>query len=235
VVDAGVPPVALADWQDGETLVADGAGGLVRPEAPVPVEQLVFRGASAGVKLGGDGVILWEPRPGGRESGCQPVDRGWPECALTDLENRPPGRCATVDGLFDTPGPQPRPWRLPGAADRFSPRQLIDFVQLLNPDFGAISADSLPFQLGENFVALRGPEHDRFYVIPGRKEKSFIAHARKQGPRAGQLLKSRLERWQQAPEQALAPDPNAPAVELQAGQAPRSRYRHAHRPPRPGQ
>jgi hypothetical protein len=75
---------------------------------------------SAGVKLGGDGVILWEPRPGGREcafvydttvvarvpagagredvtvvgviereSGCQPVDRGWPEYALTDLDDRP--------------------------------------------------------------------------------------------------------------------------------------------------
>jgi hypothetical protein len=40
---------------------------VVRPEPPVPVEQLIFRGVSAGVKLGGDGVILWEPRPGGRE------------------------------------------------------------------------------------------------------------------------------------------------------------------------
>jgi hypothetical protein len=57
------------DWEDGETLVAvaDSASGLVRPEPPVPVEQLIFRGVSAGVKLGGDGVILWEPRPGGRE------------------------------------------------------------------------------------------------------------------------------------------------------------------------
>jgi hypothetical protein len=100
--------------------VADGASGLARPEPPVPVEQLIFRGVSAGVKLGGDGVILWEPRPGGREcafvydttvvarvpagagredltvvgviereSGCQPVDRGWPEYALTDLDDRP--------------------------------------------------------------------------------------------------------------------------------------------------
>ena len=43
-----------------------------------------------------------------RESGCQPVDRGWPEYALTDLGDRPLGRCATVDGLFDTPEPQPR-------------------------------------------------------------------------------------------------------------------------------
>jgi hypothetical protein len=43
VVDAGVPLIALADWEDGETLVADGTGGLVRPEAPVPVEQLAFR------------------------------------------------------------------------------------------------------------------------------------------------------------------------------------------------
>jgi hypothetical protein len=45
VVDAGVPPIAPADWEDGETLVAvaDGAGGLVRPEPPVPVEQLIFR------------------------------------------------------------------------------------------------------------------------------------------------------------------------------------------------
>jgi hypothetical protein len=50
-----------------------------------------------------------------RESGCQPVDRGWPEYALTDLDDRPLGRCATVDGLFDTPEPQPRPWRLLGA------------------------------------------------------------------------------------------------------------------------
>jgi hypothetical protein len=60
-----VPPIALVDWEDGETLVAvaDGAGGLVRPEPPVPVEQLIFRGVSAGVKLGGDGVIMWEPRP----------------------------------------------------------------------------------------------------------------------------------------------------------------------------
>jgi hypothetical protein len=68
VVDAGVPPIALVDWEDGETLVAvaDGASGLVRPEPPVPVEQLIFRGVSAGVKLGGDGVILWEPRPPGR-------------------------------------------------------------------------------------------------------------------------------------------------------------------------
>jgi hypothetical protein len=40
---------------------------LVRLEPPVPVEQLTFRGVSAGVKLGDDGVILWEPRPGGRE------------------------------------------------------------------------------------------------------------------------------------------------------------------------
>jgi hypothetical protein len=30
VVDAGVPPIALVDWEDGETLV--GASGLVRPE-----------------------------------------------------------------------------------------------------------------------------------------------------------------------------------------------------------
>ena len=142
MVDAGVPPIALVDWEDGETLVAvaDGASGLVRPEPPVPVEQLIFRGVLAGVKLGGDGVILWEPRPGGREcafvydatvvarvpagagredvtvvgviereSGCQPVDRGWPEYALTDLGDRPLGRCATVDGLFDTPEPQPAP------------------------------------------------------------------------------------------------------------------------------
>jgi hypothetical protein len=117
VVDAGVPPIALVDWEDGETLVAaaDGASGLVRPEPPVPVEQLIFRGVSASVKLGGDGVILWEPRPGGRESGCQPVDRGWPEYALTDLDDQPLGRCATVDGLFDRPEPQPRPWRLLGA------------------------------------------------------------------------------------------------------------------------
>jgi hypothetical protein len=50
-----------------------------------------------------------------RESGCQPVDRGWPEYALTDLDDRPLGRWATVDGLFDTPEPQPRPWRLLGA------------------------------------------------------------------------------------------------------------------------
>ncbi|MGP3959969.1 hypothetical protein ACTWPT_28560 [Nonomuraea sp. 3N208] len=28
-----------------------------------------------------------------RESGCQPVDRGWPEYALTDLDFRPLGRC----------------------------------------------------------------------------------------------------------------------------------------------
>jgi hypothetical protein len=65
VASAGVPPIALVDWEDVETLaaVADGASGLVRPEPPVPVEQLVFRGVSAGVKLGGDGVILREPRP----------------------------------------------------------------------------------------------------------------------------------------------------------------------------
>jgi hypothetical protein len=37
-----------------------------------------------------------------RESGCQPVDRDWPDYALTDLGDRPLGRCATVDGLFDT-------------------------------------------------------------------------------------------------------------------------------------
>jgi hypothetical protein len=50
VVDAGGPPVARLDWEDGETLVAvaDGTSGLVRPEPPVPVEQLVFRGVSAG-------------------------------------------------------------------------------------------------------------------------------------------------------------------------------------------
>jgi hypothetical protein len=42
MVDAGVPAMALVDWEDGETLVAvaDGASGLVRPEPPVPVEQL---------------------------------------------------------------------------------------------------------------------------------------------------------------------------------------------------
>lgn len=42
-------PIALVDWEDGETLVAvaDGASGLVRPEPPVPVEQLIFRGVSA--------------------------------------------------------------------------------------------------------------------------------------------------------------------------------------------
>jgi hypothetical protein len=50
-----------------------------------------------------------------RASGCQPVDRGWPAYALTDLDDRPLGRRATVDGLFDTPEPQPRPWRLLGA------------------------------------------------------------------------------------------------------------------------
>jgi hypothetical protein len=44
VVDAGVPPIALVDREDGETPVADGASGLVRPEPPVPVEQLIFRG-----------------------------------------------------------------------------------------------------------------------------------------------------------------------------------------------
>jgi hypothetical protein len=33
----------------------------------VPVERLISRGVSAGVKPGGDGVILWEPRPGGSE------------------------------------------------------------------------------------------------------------------------------------------------------------------------
>jgi hypothetical protein len=57
VVDAGLPPIALVD---GETLVAvaDGPSGLVRPEPPVPVERLIFRGVSAGVKLAGDGVIL---------------------------------------------------------------------------------------------------------------------------------------------------------------------------------
>jgi hypothetical protein len=45
VVDAGVPPIALVDWEDRETLVAvaDGASGLVRPEPPVPVEQLTYR------------------------------------------------------------------------------------------------------------------------------------------------------------------------------------------------
>jgi hypothetical protein len=43
------------------------------------------------------------------------VDRGWPEYALTDLDDRPLGRYATVDGLFETPEPQPRPWRLLGA------------------------------------------------------------------------------------------------------------------------
>jgi hypothetical protein len=71
VIVAGVPPIALADWEDGETLVAvaDGACRLVRPEPPVPVEQLIFRGVSAGVELGGDGVILWKPRPGGRKCG----------------------------------------------------------------------------------------------------------------------------------------------------------------------
>jgi hypothetical protein len=67
VVDAGVPPIALVDWQDGKTLVADRASGLVPPEPPVPVEQPIFRGVWAGVKLGGDGMILWQPRPGGRE------------------------------------------------------------------------------------------------------------------------------------------------------------------------
>jgi hypothetical protein len=50
-----------------------------------------------------------------RESGCQPMDRGWPEYALTDLDDRPLGRSATVDGVFDTPEPQPRPWRVLGA------------------------------------------------------------------------------------------------------------------------
>jgi hypothetical protein len=41
VVDAGVPPIALVDWKDGETLVAvaDGASGLVRREPPVPVQE----------------------------------------------------------------------------------------------------------------------------------------------------------------------------------------------------
>jgi hypothetical protein len=71
VVDAGVPPIVLVDWEDRDTLlaVADGACGLVRPEPPVPVEHLIFRGLPAGVELGEDGVILWEPRPGGRERG----------------------------------------------------------------------------------------------------------------------------------------------------------------------
>jgi hypothetical protein len=109
------------------------------------------------VKSGGNGVILWEPQPGGREcafvydttvvarvpvgagredvtvagviereSGCQPVDRGWPEYALTDLDDRPLGRCATVDGLFDTPEPQPRPWRLPGAQPSGPPAVALD-------------------------------------------------------------------------------------------------------------
>jgi len=38
VVDAGVPPIALVDWEDEEKVVAvaDGAIGLVRPELPVP-------------------------------------------------------------------------------------------------------------------------------------------------------------------------------------------------------
>jgi hypothetical protein len=101
-----------------------------------------------------------------------------------------------------------------GAADRVLPRQFIDFVQLLDSDFGAISAYSLPFQPGDNIAVLRGPEHDRFYVIARCKENPLLAHTRKQRPRAGQLLKSRLKRWQQAPEQTLAPDPNAPGVEL---------------------
>lgn len=59
------------NWEDRDTLlaVADGACGLVRPEPPVPVEHLIFRGLPAGVELGEDGVILWEPRPGGRERG----------------------------------------------------------------------------------------------------------------------------------------------------------------------
>ena len=147
MVDAGVPPIALVDWEDGETLVAvaDGASGLVRPEPPVPVEQLIFPGrvgrceagrrrrdplgAAAGrarvrIRLRHHGRRTGTGRrgPRGRHSGwshrarvrCQPVDRGWPEYALTDLDDRPLGRCATVDGLFDTPEPQPRPWLLLG-------------------------------------------------------------------------------------------------------------------------